>query len=266
MSRVAAKAAFAEAYSQGQRPRRVTLLPSGQDELWAIGSCAFIVPIVPPNASPELEYAIRLRRDALTTGQCDHCGATPDLLLQGLEGPIPTAAAFFPHRQNCLAADHLAGTMLQSHWNSERKRTLQEQFHSASAVTREKLRLELGDRAIAGSELGNSWLRDMVESLFDAEATTVCPHLSTHPAQTWHALIAEGTWRCSECWEAFRQGFFAKGPVLTPIEEHTCDVCRRFVGTMSPLVGRLDHLVLHGGVCRRCMSAFSTLIDDVAND
>lgn len=64
------KGALAAAYASGQRPKFVAVAPDRRGEMWGLATVAFIVPIVPSDAPPELEYALRLRHEAfLMDGQ-----------------------------------------------------------------------------------------------------------------------------------------------------------------------------------------------------
>lgn len=75
MSIAEAKAAMARAYASGEVPKLDSVSPDGLNETWTLGNVLFLLPVVPPDAPPELEYALRLRRDASLSGTCDECGA-----------------------------------------------------------------------------------------------------------------------------------------------------------------------------------------------
>src|SRR5688500_15351017 len=109
------KAAYAAAWSAGNKPKFVSLLPGSADEAWAIGSCLFVAPIVDPSAPPELQYALHLRREALLTGVCPDCGAVPDVMNLGEHGGLQVTAALFPHRLNCPGSDQVAGHRLRTY-------------------------------------------------------------------------------------------------------------------------------------------------------
>lgn len=248
------RAAIAAAYSQGETPRLVSLLPSGRDEMWAIGDCAFVAPVVPPDASPDLEYAVRTRRDALLTGECDHCGATPEPSSVVGQGATTRAVALFAHRPNCPAADERVAPRLREHWAASDTRALPERMREASVRTGAEMRSSLDDQeVIASSPAAEEWFERRVEEMFAERARRTCPHIAAEPAQKWSAFIAEGIWYCGECWARVRESLMIDGPRLAFLEEHTCDVCRRYVRTMNPLIGRYDHLVLHGGICPACL-------------
>jgi hypothetical protein len=98
------KAALADAYANGDEPKFVSVADNG-DELWSMGGAMFVLPAVPAGAPPELEYALRVRRDAVLSGTCEECNASLDAGPFGqLEG-VEAVAAIIPHRRNCPASD-----------------------------------------------------------------------------------------------------------------------------------------------------------------
>ncbi len=86
-----------------------------------------------------------------------------------------------------------------------------------------------------------------------------CSHLSLRPLQPWHLFPADGVWRCKPCqgmWAATRKSdIAARRPFLDPVEEFTCDRCRRFSpGGLEPAVVRQDFWVIVVGLCGRCFA------------
>src|SRR5580693_2524107 len=96
---------MARAYTSGEAPTLDSVSPDGMNELWKLGDVLFLLPVIPPDAPPEVEYALRLRRDASLSGQCEMCGAAFGVQLVEDFGSGSISAGLFPHRGNCLAAD-----------------------------------------------------------------------------------------------------------------------------------------------------------------
>jgi hypothetical protein len=81
-----------------------------------------------------------------------------------------------------------------------------------------------------------------------------CSHLIADPYQTWNVLIAEGGWRCDQCW-AYLSSDVTDGYRLDPIEDFTCDLCRRYAPkSLTALVLRVDMFVMRGGACGSCFA------------
>jgi hypothetical protein len=75
MSIAEAKATMARAYASGEVSKLDSVSPDGMNEIWTLGGVLFLLPAIPADAPPEVEYALSLRRDASLSGQCDMCGA-----------------------------------------------------------------------------------------------------------------------------------------------------------------------------------------------
>lgn len=245
------KAALAELYGAGEEPSFISKAPNGFDEVWAIGKCAFIVPVIPGDASPELEYALRLRRGALLTGRCDGCDAVPGSseVLDGLN----VGGVVFPHRRNCPASDENVGPMLEPYQRTWRKRAVESALKQTSAATRDDFARRVSDHGIQITNPAyHEWVDTLMERLLSEEVLDTCPHLMGDPLQTWNTLLGYETWLCNDCWTgmqfAIRSGDFR----LPLVEDHTCDRCRRYSGTLAPLAIRMNHFIIRGGLCRQC--------------
>lgn len=219
--------------------------------MWMLGNVAFVLPVIPPDASPELEYALRLRRETSLTGKCDQCGAAvgwkPGVALDG----TTIAEAYIPHRRNCPAHDMNTEPLLRSYYEEQDNKPFGKALSDASARTKEKLEKRLLDPVlIKGNETEESWAEGLLDGLL--EKRDQCEHLKTRPAQTWNILLGTTKFQCDECW-AYFQASIANGTFrMSTVEEHTCDRCRRYVASLSPLVVRISNFVLHGGLCVKC--------------
>jgi hypothetical protein len=250
-----AKAAMARAYASGQKPKLIEVSPSGDNELWSLDRVLFLLPVIPPGASPELEYALRLRRDASLAGCCDQCGATFTIdSVAGQEDP-DVSAAFFPHRSNCLAADDNIIPLLEEHYNKHHSDDTEEILQAASRRTKEKLRDSLRDRRvdIRVTEELQARMEKVLDDKLAATAGRFCGHLKYNSAQTWNICLWDDFWRCDECHLRFAMTVQAGAFRLSADEEDTCDFCRRFAPmSLQPTVVRINLWVLYCAACRRC--------------
>ena len=247
-----AKAALARAYAASEQPQLAAVLPTGRDEIWTLGGVAFILPIVPSDASPELEYALRLRRDASLVGECENCRAsfgihkahTSEVALGTIEGIIP-------HRGNCPAADENVAPLLDAHYEALDAATWSETITAASKRTKEKIDAENTRSILIPETPGTTeWAKEVLDKHLELQKR--CMHLRTRPAQTWNVLLDDGSFKCDECWAYFEAEIASGRFQLGLIEEFTCDRCRRYSNSLQSLVLRISNFVLRGGLCQRC--------------
>jgi hypothetical protein len=256
MSVPEAKAALARAYRSGEVPRLDSVLPDGINEVWMLGSVMFLLPVIPANAPPEVEYAFRLCRDAYLSGQCETCGATPDVQhVEDFEG-TNLSAGMFPHRANCLAADENIYRLATTYYEKRDKVNREDALDAASRRTKEKVLAGVPNRVDISATGSN---RERFLGYLDEKIATAkerCPHLEANPAQTWHIFMWDSTWRCDECNVRFTMDSRER-PYLSPIEEHSCDYCRRYSPRyLEPTLTRAGNFLVYGAACRRCAREF----------
>jgi hypothetical protein len=94
----------------------------------------------------------------------------------------------------------------------------------------------------------------LFEELWQRFATAPrCTHLQRRPVQPSHLVAWSGVWRCSPCLREFTD---ATRGTLDPIEEFTCDRCRRYApSSIEPAVIRQDFWVVVAGLCGPCSDA-----------
>jgi hypothetical protein len=254
MSVPEAKAFMARAYASGKMPKLLSVDPSGTDEVWALDEVAFVLPAVPPDASPLLEYALRLRREATLAGSCDQCGATFRVEAIDEENNTSVGAGIFPHRSNCPAADEYIAPLLEAYSEQHAVNTARNAFTSASRRTKEYLLSTLQNRIdVKLTSKIESKANKLLNEKLEATAGKACGHLRGRPAQTWNLCLWDDTWRCNECALRFSESVRLGAFRLDPIEDHSCDYCRRYCpNTLSPMVMRVGIHVMHGAMCRRC--------------
>jgi hypothetical protein len=256
MSLAEAKAAMARAYASGEVPKLDSVSPDGMNEIWTLGSVLFLLPVIPPDAPPDVEYALRLRRDASLSGQCDVCGAAFDV--QHVEDfeDSSLSAGIFPHRGNCLAADENIYPLVNAYYEKRNKASNEEALAEASRRTKEKALAALPNR-VDISATGN--MRERFLGYLDEKIATAkgrCPHLESAPAQTWHIFMWDDTWRCDECIVRFAIDYRQR-PFLSLIEDHSCDYCGRYSPTyLQQTLSRVGNFLLYGAACRRCAREF----------
>ncbi len=254
MTKESVKSALARAYSTDAEPEFVSLAPNGRDEMWAIGKTAFVVPVVPSDAPPELEFALRVRRNALLTGQCDECGAVAGSQFETKIATLNVAGSLISHRRNCPAADDLALAQLDRYYTERRERTIQDALDAASRSTKNDLEEELAirGREVVSSKSYEGWAQSLLDRKSNGQVVQMCDHLRASPAQTWTMLLGLDNWHCTECWNYLQYEIVGRRFSLGLTEEFTCDHCRRYVSELQPLVVRISNVVLRGGMCRRC--------------
>ncbi len=263
MSTAEAKAAMARAYTSGEAPTLDSVSPDGMTELWKLGDALFLLPVIPPDAPPEVEYALRLRRDASLSGQCDMCGASFSVQPSEDFGTGSVSAGLFPHRGNCLAADENIFPLVTSFYEKRDKVTHSEAFEAASRRTKEKILSALPNRTEISATDGmkERFLGHLDEKLASAKGR--CPHLTSNPAQTWNIFMWNDRWRCDECHLRFATDCQRQSP-LAPIEDLSCDYCRRYSPTyLKPTVSRVGTFLLYGAACRRCAREFESETENV---
>ncbi|GLY27420.1 hypothetical protein [Kineosporia sp. NBRC 101731] len=245
------KASLAGAYAAGERPTFVSVLPSGYDEIWKMHGVMLVVPIVPPDAPTALQFALRLRRDALISGICENCEATFAIKIEAEVLDVPLAGLFFPHRITCPGNDASTKKMLQGY----RQAKHDEKFDLASAAASERLREDAGSNGVEldAAEFGDRIEQRIAELL--SPPVPVCEHLESDPDQVWSTFIAHADWKCDACWEQERQEVLRTGTKFDAIEEFTCDLCRRYAPkSIAKLVIRHGIFLLRGGACARCQA------------
>jgi hypothetical protein len=250
----AAKASLARAYETTVPPKRIGLSPDGMEEMWVVGDVLMMIPVVPHDCAPLLEFALRLRREAMLSGKCEKCGAVPELQLAMLTTDPPLSRLVFNHKVTCPGRDAAVRPLLEKYRISKATQTDEDRFKGAQKATRSVI-APLKDTASALEIRGPSG-EDLANELLDRLLTNGarCGHLGADPYQTWNTFIAVGDWRCNECFLYFAQNLPGS---LTPMEEHTCDLCRRFAPTtLSPLVMRIDFFVMRGAACSRCFDTY----------
>ncbi|MEU3568326.1 hypothetical protein AB0E96_07835 [Kitasatospora sp. NPDC036755] len=245
------KAQMAGVYAQGTEPRLLSVLPTGRDEMWAVGNAMFIIPVVPPDAPPLLEYALRLRREATFTGKCGECNATFGIGAFGNLEEISFSAAKFPHRRNCPAADDNVLPNLQQHYDDLSRRTIGETLNAINSSTRKKVEERVVNRVDVKGRKFEAWARSILDKRLTAEAPR-CGHLETLAAQTWNLLIGDTEWRCDQCYAYLRQSALDGKFKLGDEEEFTCDYCRNPTDRFEPIAIRINHFFMTGAVCPTC--------------
>lgn len=258
MSLADVKASLASTYASGATPRLLAVLPDGKEEMWELGPHCVVVPVVPPDASAPLEYALRLRRDALFSGLCEGCGASPHTKVLAEIDQRPLVSQAFPHKATCPGSDKSTKRLLEQHWQTRKGSTADVALQGASQSAREWLLERVGTNGISMREAeGKPIAEGFLDKLLTASSPR-CPHLISNPAQIWYVLIAEGAWRCRQCCAYFAEKI-RQGYRLPHIEDHTCDLCRRYAPrTIEPLMIRIGPFIMHGGTCARCTKLFAT--------
>jgi hypothetical protein len=79
-----------------------------------------------------------------------------------------------------------------------------------------------------------------------------CEHLAKRPLQPALLTVHFGVWLCRACVVTFGQRWKSSRSSLGPIEEHTCDRCRRFVTDFTVAVIREDIWMFTAAICKRC--------------
>jgi hypothetical protein len=252
VAKEATKAALARAYSNGDEPRYISVAPNGHDEMWGIGGMAFLVPIVPNDAPPELEFALRTRRNALLTGTCPECSAMVGTAFELTIENVNVAGTLIPHRRNCPAADHLVLPQLEQYWTAKRSESLSASLAAASKRTKQAIEHQIPDRTSLPKEKFEVWAQALLDRKSNGTVVTMCDHLRVSPAQTWNMLLGLDNWHCDECWTHLQYSIANEGFRLPMVDDFTCDYCSRYVADLQPLVVRISQFVLRGGLCRRC--------------
>jgi hypothetical protein len=254
MSFPEAKAAMARAYSSGKTPKLLSVSPSGNDELWAVDQVVFVVPAVPADAPPVLEYALRLRREATLVGECDQCGASFTAAPVEDIGDAVLSGGVFAHRGNCPAADENIAPLMEKYHRSHKNVRLQDQLQSAKNKTKEKAVANIPNRInIDMTDEVKAKANNLLDKRLATAAIKACGHLKANPVQTWNLFLWDDGWRCDECNFRFLGAVHNGAYRLSGLEEQSCDFCRRYAPTtLAPIVMRIDIYVIHGAMCRRC--------------
>lgn len=256
MSVAEAKAAMARAYASGEVPKLDSVSPDGMNEVWTLGDVLFLLPVIPSDAPPEVEYALRVRRDASLSGQCDMCGAAFDVQHVEDAGDGSLSTGIFPHRSNCLAADENIFPLIKAYYEKRNKASPDEALATASKRTQEKVLSNLSNQVNikATGSPGERFLGYLDEKIATAKGR--CPHLESNPAQTWHIFMWDDTWRCDECTVRFSVAYRQR-PFMSMAEEHSCDYCHRYSPTfLQQTLSRVGNFLLYGAACRRCAREF----------
>ena len=137
--------------------------------------------------------------------------------------------------------------------------TLDEQIDAAVADTRSMVATALPDtRNITPSMVMPPWVRDLLDQLTGPRIRR-CAHLGRRPVQPWLTSVSDGMWRCRPCASGHAVAevdAIAHGRrILDPVEEGTCDRCRRNVDpdALTGAVIRAGLWVLVAALCGRCM-------------
>jgi hypothetical protein len=97
--------------------------------------------------------------------------------------------------------------------------------------------------------VGHPWLTGQAAALVHALSTgtgRACPHLGPTPAVIHAAVWAPGRVVCPACVGLLRAG---------PVEDSTCDRCRRHVRRLHAGAAAFGPLILAYGLCRACATA-----------
>jgi hypothetical protein len=256
MSIAEAKAALARAYASGEAPKLDSVSPDGMNEIWILGSTLFLLPVIPDDAPPEVEYALLLRREASFTGQCDMCGAAFGVEpIEDFEASSLSAGTF-PHRGNCLATDENILPLLSAYYEKRAEASLNEALGAASKRTQEKIDKNIPNKIHVSpkGEMNKRFIGYVDKKI--AAAKGHCAHLESDPVQTWNIAMWDDTWRCDECTGLFSI-VYRQRPFLDPIEDKSCDYCRRYSPNfLQQTITKLDTFVLYGAACKRCAREF----------
>lgn len=125
---------------------------------------------------------------------------------------------------------------------------LADQFHAASREARNLLRraATVGGTAVDTSE-PTPWLAAQIEavkaSIMD-ETVRMCEHLLAAPGIAVVTIWRPGVMACGRCADA----------LLTagPVEQSTCDRCRRIVALIHPCAATFGPFLLTYGLCPTC--------------
>ncbi|MFJ4850726.1 hypothetical protein [Streptomyces sp. NPDC088733] len=244
------KAALAEAYAKGDEPKFQYIMPTG-DEVWNLGSALFVLPSIPPGAPPELEYALRVRRDAVFSGTCEECNASLDVDPFGRLDGIDAAAGIIPHRRNCPASDENVIPQLRRAREERASASVGAVLEAASRATRLRVEEKIPVRRMIRSKRFEAWGRRLLDRQLE-EVIEQCDHLRMDPAQTWNLLLGATSWNCNECWEYHNLEIARGNSPISDQEDFTCDYCRTVHENLEPLVLRIGTFILHGGLCQTC--------------
>ncbi|MET8381180.1 hypothetical protein [Streptomyces microflavus] len=250
------KATLASVYSQGTEPVLVSVSDNGRDEAWGIGTALFVVPAIPPDASPTLEYALRVRREASFTGRCSECNATVGMRTFASASGIGVSASELPHRNNCSASDENVGPQLSRHYEKSSRQTVEQKVKASSIKARQRTEsIPHENRVAIRNPEFKKWAITFLDEMLSPQSREMCGHLEANVAQAWNIITADKVWRCDEC-HAYYQESIKKGEVELSIrEEFTCDFCDKFSAPIEPLVIRIDNFVMSGGFCTGCAKA-----------
>lgn len=135
-----------------------------------------------------------------------------------------------------------------------------DQIEAALAETRGMVSKALGVKD-DGRKQGIS--RTFEEIWATASEARRCKHLEAAPVQPWIMGLPDRTWRCRSCSveESIRR--LRLGLSYGPIEEHTCDRCRRYVPpvngecALTPVVIRQDIWLILASACGPCGEALA---------
>lgn len=254
MSIPEAKAVIARAYASGKTPKLLSVSPSGHDELWALDEVVFVVPTVPADAPPLLEYAIRLRREATLTGECDQCGASFSVAPMEELDDAALSGGGFAHRGNCPATDENIAPLLEKHYRSHENVRVRDEIKSVKRKTKEKVVASIPNRIdLEVTKEVRSKANRLLDKRLATSVIKTCGHLKAVQLQTWNLFLWDDTWRCDECNLRFLESLWRGAFRLSLLEEYSCDFCRRYAPTsLTPVVMRIDIFVIQGAMCRRC--------------
>ncbi len=247
------KAELLLAYQSGVTPEFMGVLNDGEDEAWRLGNVTLALPVIPALAPPDLEYALRLRRETFMSGSCPNCGATVAIQLLHQDDPeFVVATSLFAHSIRCPARDEACLEALRAYKAGRDAADADELLQEAVVATRDKTGVPIELRI----EADNPDVRTLAEALLDEaiRSGSRCPHLSKDPMQTAHVLLAEAAWRCDECQLRFANDVLTKGLRLPGDEEFRCDLCGELDPDIQPLLFRIDLFIMRGGTCHNCLA------------
>lgn len=148
---------------------------------------------------------------------------------------------------------------MRAYFKNRSKISPKQALAAVSRETEDKLLASLPDRTNipATDEMKERFIKILDNKI--ATAKGGCGHLRSQPTQTWHIFMWDDIWRCNECLLRFSVSRRNRGPLLSPMEENTCDYCRRYSPTyLKQTVSRVGQFVLYGAACRRCGREFES--------
>lgn len=124
---------------------------------------------------------------------------------------------------------------------------LLDQAQAATVETRKLVATALG---LAANHPGSGTSPLFEELWAKYQNAQRCRHLADRPIQPSLMMLPHDAWLCRPCMGTLSHALH--GTTLDPIEEFTCDRCRRYVRKLGPAIVRQDLWVIFLSLCRRC--------------